>query len=113
MDFKINMYKHSKVFVLIVLLFSCTNIKMITENQRSSHPSTDSALSKQRQLLKEYAVCQCLEHKFQDDTSLQGDGSVVGLIEISQYSKDAFDAVDSFVLNKSANSYKSKEKNRL
>ena len=75
--------------------------------------SSDSLLIKERLKLKKYALCRCLQDKYPADSFLLKDGSIEGLVETGTYGNHAYEAVDSFIKQKSSATYGSKSRKKL
>ena len=54
---------------------------------------------KQRMLLREYALCKCLDYGFANDSLLKKDFSVAVLVEQLNYSPQAYFIIDSLMRN--------------
>jgi len=104
------------VFALVVLLFSSchytSNLNSAPTTMRNSN-SNDSLLFKEREKLKNYALCKCLLIFYSKDSTLINDGSLEGYIETSSYGNIAYEKVDSFLQKNATIHYDSKFKKKL
>jgi hypothetical protein len=120
MDTKINtqllgMKRHLLVNCLLLVLIanSCKNSKSLVKSGSSFSTEKDSLISKQRALLKKYALCKCLMQDFPKDSTLINDGSLMAYIELGSYSNKAYDTVDVFVSKGFIGKYVSKQNSKL
>jgi hypothetical protein len=58
---------------------------------------TDSAISSQRGLLKDYALCKCVNYGFKEDNLLKKDFSATVLVEQLDYNPEVFVILDSLM----------------
>lgn len=117
MDIKVN-----KIFFVLFSIFwgccisvfnSCKSTKQSTIAIGYSSNFRDTSIIKERSNLKKYALCKCLEYKFQNDSIIQKDGSLEGYLERGSYGNNAYDLIDSFVIKATKISYASKYKKKL
>jgi hypothetical protein len=84
----------------------------IGQNNSQQHPSraivrNDSAVLKERVMLKNYAFCLCLIQQSPNDSLLRHDGSLSAYQELGSYSEKAYVAIDSFVARHKFEKYRS------
>lgn len=76
----------------------------------SQPKKVDEAIARERQQLKNFAVCECLAHSLPEgDSIIARDGSAAGYFEIGNYSLDTYTLIDSLSKVISKKEYLSKE----
>lgn len=95
------MYRLYLFSILFFLSCSCT----VQQNDSFNKEK----LLKERQRLKDFAFCQCLQHVYKSDSIFIRDGSSSGYFETGSYSIDVYNTIDSITKVFSTKIYKSKE----
>jgi hypothetical protein len=100
--------------ILCVICLAQTNLCIGQNNaiNRTSTaiPGSDSAIFKERAMLKNYAFCRCIVQQAPNDSLLRHDGSLGGYVEIGSYNEKAYSTIDSFVSKQKFEKYRSKNK---
>lgn len=77
-------------FVLFVAFSSCAQDKSAAFSSIS-----DSTLLTNRQILKDFFLCKCIDNGFKENNIFKSDHSVSVLVEMADYRAEAFASVDS------------------
>lgn len=79
-----------QIIFISIFIIKATSLYSQVENK-------NNAIIKQRILLKEYALCKCLNYGFANDSLLKKDFSTTVLVEQLSYSPHAYFIIDSLM----------------
>ena len=106
-----------------LICWSCSTSRLVEKNRDALIESyydspvmaagRDTAVLKERAILKKWAFCRCLMLQYPKDGYLRTDGALMGYEEIGLHGNRAYEAVDSFIVKWCKKKYSSKSKSNL